>query len=566
MSRLAVVDKELCKPKKCGHECAKVCPVNRKGENCVTISENAIIDESLCIGCGLCVKKCPFMAIDVVNLPEMLKEAPIHRFGQNGFALFRLPIPTKGVVGLLGPNGTGKSTALAILAGKIDPNLGMEKEQKNVWSNLIKLYRGSELQAYLERLEKGEIRVSIKPQDVSRLRHLPDLGKNVYDLQIDEKLIAEFDLVHLAERSLEQLSGGELQRVAIAAALSKDADIYYFDEPASYLDVRHRLKVAKAIRQVSQRAPVIVVEHDLAMLDWLADQIHIFYGKPGVFGVVSKPYGVRRGINLFLDGYIPEDNVRIRERIVFGERGLPVEGYQELLVSWTDIRKSYDGFKLTVESGEIRKNEVLSIFGANGLGKTTFARCLAGELEFEGNINRKIKISYKPQYIAAPKALVREVLSGVSQDLILRLGLDQLMEKECEGLSGGELQRVAIAICLSREAELYLLDEPSAFLDVDQRLTVASLLRAKASTASVVVIDHDMLFLSYVGDRAMLFSGKPGFRGNASMMKLEDGFNAFLSELGVTFRVDPENLRPRANKPNSVADREQKEAGKWWYQ
>ncbi len=568
MKRIAVLDSDLCKPKKCGHECMKACPVNRKGEECINIpsgKETPVLKEGICIGCALCCKRCPFKAWSVVNLPAALKESPVHRFGENQFALFRLPIPVKGVVGLLGANGTGKSTALKILSGHVTPNLGDVQSgvrpAGSQLTDLIRLHRGSEMQDYLEKIEKGRIKVSYKPQNISALAQI---SKGVDDISIDEQLFSSLGISGCRGRNLGELSGGELQRVAIAAAMTKEADIYYFDEPTSYLDVHHRLSVAKSIRSLAEEKYVMVVEHDLATLDFLADRIHIFYGEPGVFGVVSKPYAVKKGINAFLDGFVAEDNMRIRERTVFEEVAPEAAKKKKILVSFEDIHKSYENFGLKISSGELCENEVLGIFGPNALGKTTFAKILAGEISFSGSISKKIKVSYKPQYITADfSGKLSELLSSADNDVAMKLGLEKLMEKNLKNLSGGELQRAAIALCLSHDADLYLLDEPSAFLDVDQRLAVAKLLRSQPRTFAV--IDHDLLFLSYVAGRAMLFSGVPGSSGSAEFLALQEGFNKFLKGIDVTFRLDPENKRPRANKPGSLNDREQKERNEYFF-
>ncbi|MFH1631056.1 MAG: ribosome biogenesis/translation initiation ATPase RLI [Candidatus Aenigmatarchaeota archaeon] len=570
--RIAIVDKDLCKVKKCGQECRKACPVNRKGVDCVTVKTFSEIDEPTCIGCGICVKKCPFKAITVINLPAALKENPVHRFGKNDFALFRLPIPVKGVVGLLGPNGVGKTTALNILAGKTEPNLGYIQEETSpghsptpsIWDELIKINRGTELQSYLEKLRKSEIKVSYKPQNVFALSRLDEQGKNISDIKIDPEYLDLFGMQNIMNRNIRQLSGGELQKLAIAACLTKDADVYYIDEPSSFLDVRQRLNMAKAIRKKAESKHVIVIEHDLATMDFLADNIHVFYGEPGVFGVVSKPYVVKRGINIFLDGMIPEDNVRIREKIDFSSSLLPKITSKQILVSFYDIEKRFDEFEINAGSGDIYRDEILGIFGENGLGKTTFAKMLAGELEMSnGQLSKSIRIAYKPQTIKPDlPGTVLEALARVEHDIIMKLGLERLMEKQVKNLSGGEIQRVAIALTLSKDADLYLLDEPSAFLDVDQRLALAKLLRSRKITCAI--IDHDLLFLSYVSDRAMLFTGESGKQGRAEILPVKTAMNKFLKELNITFRADPENKRPRANKPDSAIDREQREKGEYF--
>jgi len=582
--RIAVIDKEKCHSEKCQKECIGFCPINRKGDKCVYLGEDAKsrIDEDLCIGCGICVKKCPFKAINVVNTPEQLKEAPIHRFGENQFVLFRLPFPTKNeVVGLLGPNGVGKTTTLKILSGELKPNMGTDEEADI--TKLIKMYRGTELQVHLEALKSGKMKAVIKPQQVDILATVKGTVAEVLEKHdergVSKEIVKKLQLEACLDRKMSQLSGGELQRVAITIAASRKADIYYIDEPSSYLDVYQRLQVAKLIRELAKDASVMVVEHDLATLDFLADKVHVFYGVPGVYGIVSKPYGTRIGINIFLDGYIKEDNVRVRpESLDFKLAKIAVTGRKQKYLEWGDLKKKLDTFSLEIKAGYVYKGETLGIFGSNALGKTTFAKILAGELEPDkGEVSTTIRISYKPQYISTDfSGTVSELLMTVvknpfSEDykakIVRPLDLDKLMDKSVSVLSGGELQRVAVAVALSRDADIYLLDEPSAYLDVEQRLAVAKTVKriCEQQECSAMVIDHDLMFLSYLSDRAMVFSGVSGRKAVAEQMELQEGFNKFLKDVDVTFRKDPQTGRPRANKPDSQKDQEQKKANKYFY-
>ncbi len=586
MTRIAVINQELCKPKKCNYLCINVCPKNRSGEECIIQDKETnfpIIDENICIGCGICVHKCPFKAITIVNLPEKLKEKPIHRFGKNKFVLFRLPHPIPGeVVGLVGSNGLGKTTALAILSGKIKPNLGERKHAD--LSELISLYRGTELQNYLEKVKKKEVKVSYKLQRVDKV---PDkyTGKVSRLLKRTDKrgilsdLISRFGIEDILDNDIDKVSGGELQRVAIAACLAKDADIYYLDEPTSFLDVFQRLEVSKAIREFCKDRSVLIADHDLATLDFLADRIHIFYGVPSVYGIVSSPYSVRSGINAFLDGYIKEDNVRIRSKsITFGSSYIQSTRGSKIMIEFNDIQKKLGNFSLTVKKGELYDREVLGMLGANALGKTTFAEMLAGKLKTDsGKIKGKVKISYKSQYPHTDfDGTVRELLKSVTKEfgtenykseVIRPLRLDKLLERKVKKLSGGELQRVAIAVSISQETDVYLLDEPSAFLDVEMRLYLANMVRrlAEKRECSFMIIDHDLLFLSQIADRGVVFLGKSGVEGfTEKPTTVEKAFNNFLSKVGVTFRKDPQTGRPRANKFGSKLDREQKETGKYF--
>ena len=130
--------------------------------------------------------------------------------------------------------------------------------------------------------------------------------------------ITEAELKHVMDRDVRVLSGGELQRFAISIVAIQQSDVYMFDEPSSYLDVKQRLTAAHMIRQLLEgeygdSRYVLVVEHDLAVLDYLSDYVCVLYGTPGAYGVVTMPFGVRMGINAFLAGFIPTENLRFRE-------------------------------------------------------------------------------------------------------------------------------------------------------------------------------------------------------------------------------------------------------------
>jgi len=548
----------------------------------------AVISESLCSGCGICVKKCPFKAISVVNLPDELEKDCSHRFTENSFKLFRLPMPSPGtVLGLLGQNGIGKTTTLKVFSGEIKPNLGKYKDPPD-WPEIIQYYRGSSLQDYFQKMSEKKLKVSSKPQYVDKIPKavtgkVGDLLEKVDERKQLNAIAEELELKKVWDRSLDILSGGELQRVAVAAALSREADVYLFDEPSSYLDVKQRLVVARAIRSLKeQQKTIIVAEHDLAIIDYLSDQICLFYGEPAVYGVVSHVHGVRTGINIYLQGYIPDENIMFRkEAIVFHEKP-PTAGSNvgEPILKWEHIEKSFNEFKLSVEPGEIKVGEIVGILGPNGIGKTTFVKILAGIEETDDKKKLgELTVSYKPQYIAPDYAgTVAELLMSVAKEnftsswykteIAQPMRLQVLMDRNVMELSGGELQKVAIAACLSRKADLFLLDEPSAYLDVEERLNMAKTLRrvVEAHGIPAFVVEHDVVTQDFVADRLMVFNGDPGVSGRANPpTSLRKGMNSFLKEMDITFRRDSVTMRPRVNKEASQMDKFQKGIGEYYY-
>jgi ATP-binding cassette subfamily E protein 1 len=561
-------------------------PLNRSGHEGFHVTEDGdlhIDDAVVMKEHKLIEKKIPNDAIEIVPLPSE-RGTLVHQYGENGFRLYNLPALESGsVVGLFGRNGIGKSTALRILAGQLKPNLGQTGNRLD-WNEIVKSFRGTALQTHFERLANDKLSVGYKRQRVDEVESNAD--RTVRELFVNgagdtERLADEFAVEELLDRPLRNLSGGERQRVAIAATLATDADLYLFDEPSSFLDAEQRLDLARTIREHVQaaNATAIVVEHDLATLDLLSDSIHVLYGEPGGFGVVSQRLSPRNGINQFLDGRLVEENIRIRNHSI--EFPTPNERSQErgrVVLEYPALEKGFDGFSLSVEPGRIRERDVVGIVGKNALGKTTFARLLAGVIEpDEGTVPDHVTVSYKPQHITPDsegtvRARLADVADIQSQAFKTRIRdsfeLEPLYDRPLSALSGGELQRVGVALCLARDADIYLLDEPSAFLDVERRVSLAAGIRRVATRTErpVLVIDHDVFVIDWVANRLLVFEGISGERGRANPPKpMREGMNDFLSSLGITFRRDERTDRPRPNDPGSQLDREQKAQDSYYY-
>ena len=586
--RVAVLLEERCKPnsnafaylKKYSEMCEREC-IQVEGSKCKIL-------ETACPVCFTRAKHCPDGAVKIINLPEELDTDLTHSYGENAFRLFRLPSPRQEqIVGILGPNGIGKSTAINLLSGTFRPNLGDWENSSPDWDEVISTFPRGELRDYLGMVSTGEVSIAVKPQYIDKLPRIFDGEVRELLARVDDRGEMEnytelMGISHILDRKLGDLSGGELQRVAICATLLKEADVYFFDEPSSYLDIYERMRMVGVVRGLAEKGKrVLVVEHDLAILDVLCDLIHVIYGERSAYGIFTPPRSTRTAINAYLDGFLPEENVRIRDKPIQFLRGRNRgEEVGTPILKWGDIEKTLGDFSLTTGKGEVKSAEVVGVVGPNATGKTTLVKIIAGEIDpDEGWCTMDAKISYKPQHVRADfEGTVQEWLdteiggkwrSGEFHTQVTRaLQVDKMVDLHATKLSGGELQAVSIAICLGKEADLYLFDEPSAHLDANARMEAAKAIRRtmESNEKAAMVIDHDTYFLDIVSDSVLVFQGKGGDHGKAiGPLSLRKGMNLFLSDADVTFRRDIESHRPRINKPSSRKDREQKSSGEYFY-
>jgi len=356
----------------------------------------------------------------------------------------------------------------------------------------------------------------------------------------------------------------------------KNANLYIFDEVTSYLDIKQRLEISKKIKNLAdENTAVVIIEHDLIALDYMTDFVHIMYGSQGVFGVVSDNIPTKNGINLFLEGHLKKENIRFRDKkIKFDLQSLRNTVDDGIPVTWNSFSKDIGQFNLKAESGNLFKKQTIGVLGENGIGKTSFIKLLAGVQELgEAITDSSLKISYKPQYLnTTSQEQVISVITSVMEyenEIIKPLNLEPLFDKRLDELSGGELQKIAIAIALANESDIILLDEPSAYLDIEQRINISRIIRniGERKEVTILVVDHDLLFLDYVSDKLIVFEGKPAINGVVKgPFQMKEGMNRILKYLDITLRKDEFSGRPRINKPNSVKDRNQKSLERYYYE
>ncbi len=613
-NRIAIVDVEKCKPTKCKKECIKFCPPQSGGKEVIKIidiedisnldnksliskitdkKKIAQIIESQCIGCNICVSKCPFNAIKIVNLPFENKAEIIHRYGPNGFRLYRLPsLKSNCVIGIIGENGVGKTTLINILSKNIVPNFESEITQN--MRSLISKFRGSVLYNYLKVLYENKLIISIKPQKIKSVLENVSVKKFMETcIMVDnyDYIVKKLELNNLMEKQLENLSGGELQRVLCAKTICSKSDVYIFDEPSNYLDIKQRLTVTQLIRELANTNKyVIIIDHDLAMMDYMVDEIFIIYGKPGAFGIVSKPMTTLEGINVYLDGYIPSENVRFRSD-EFNLKTTQDLDSSKILNNESNGLKylggcvEYPNFTLNIPPSSIKLlNSINIILGENGTGKTTFINYLSKTLE--------IGVSYKEQTLSIEKfknnydyptvseLMYKYILSSYTDstfrsEVVKPLEIDEIENRKLNELSSGELQRVLMILCLGTPASVYLIDEPSANLDIEKRITMIKVIKRfiMNNHKCAFIIEHDIMmavsFAQEITSSILLIDKKPnetstGFINTVSdYMDFSEGINKFLQQLDITMRIAGHN-RPRINKINSQLDKQQREINKYY--
>ncbi|MFH0971496.1 MAG: ATP-binding cassette domain-containing protein [Candidatus Micrarchaeota archaeon] len=563
MTRIAIVDRNLCNPVKCNLECMKNCPANRLRKECTFLVDKktaerhidfkyeyskeirsncvAYIEPTLSQGCNICAKSCPFHAINVVNLPEAKAEEMVFTYGKNSFSLYKLAIPRTGIIAIVGENGCGKSTNLKLIAGRLAPQNFPSKEIKEYFEGLV---------------ENGLV---YKPQEISgegERRKVRDLLEKLGEGEKLAELKKIFDLGGIYGRDLDQLSGGELQKVVVVAALLKDKSTYFLDEPFSFLDYVYRIRLINYLLKNFTGKKVLMIDHDISLLSYLCKQSYLMFGEAGAYGIVSQVYATDRAINMLMEGYIGPENMRFREEGIaykhyFGEQ------HKSKLFEIGGMELKRGDFKLTSKQPiQIYEGEIVGIAGKNGIGKSTFCR---DAFEKDG-----AHLAFKEQILKRENGLAGKYFERrdlFSENYLKSMKMHKLEFYNIEKLSGGELQKLEIFKALNQEKLAYILDEPTNMLDVSARILLSKMLRERVgSEKAVLVVDHDLEFLYNTVDRLIVMDGESGKHGEvAGIFGKDEGIRMLMEEFDLSYRRDPETKRLKLNKKGSKKDVELKE-------
>jgi energy-coupling factor transport system ATP-binding protein len=400
---------------------------------------------------------------------------------------------------LLGPSGSGKSTLLRALAGLVPHFHGG-------------VFAGRVVVGGLDTRETGPAQLAgtvasvfQDPEDqvvMSRVANevafgLENIGAPPAEIWARvEEALAAVGAAELADREVRELSGGELQRVCLAAALALEPQLLLLDEPSSQLDP----EAAEALfdRLERLRCAVVVSEQ-----------------RP------ARPLAHARRV-VFLDGgRIVLDAPRDDALVWLAEHHplyLPHE--PRLVCRLAGIRFAYGERRvLDGASLEVRRGEIVALTGPNGVGKTTLARIAAGLLEADaGEVEhgRAAYLTQDPGRHLVTERVLDEVALGSDVERARRaldaVGLGCAAERHPRDLSAGERERLALAAVLATEPELLVLDEPTRGVDPERKAELAALLRAGAPARGTIVVTHDLPWAAEVADRVVSLDVREGVR------------------------------------------------------
>jgi energy-coupling factor transporter ATP-binding protein EcfA2 len=401
-----------------------------------------------------------------------------------------LAIEAGEVVVLLGPSGSGKSTLLRVLSGLV-PHFhgGRFAGRVAVAGRDTRTARPADLAGTVATLfqepEDQLVLTRVLSEVAFGLENVGTAPAEIVPRAVGG--LAEVGAEHLRDRSVHELSGGELQRVCLASVLALEPELLLLDEPSSQLDrdaaerLFERARARDCAVVVAEQRPELPLAH--------ADRVvflregRIVDGLPPAWTEPARVAAPGAG-----RGAAGEEVVRV-ERVSFAYRGGPPVLVEASLAA--------------------RRGEVVALVGPNGVGKTTLAKLAAGLLApGAGKVvgfGRPAYLQQDPGRYLVAETVLEEVALAAGPERARRtldeLGLAAYGERNPRDLSSGEREQVAIAAVLAVEPDLLVLDEPTRGVDPERKSALAALLRGQRARRATLVVTHDLVFASAVADR-----------------------------------------------------------------
>lgn len=352
------------------------------------------------------------------------------------------------------------------------------------------------------------------------------------------EVVNYFNLQDIINKDTQSLSGGEKQLVNLASVMVMNPRVILLDEATAQLDPTNREEFIRVLKQLNDdfNITIILVEHQLEGLLEIADRVIVLeQGKKVIDDQVEAAVSKMLEDNIFvsaLPNYVRVSclsdrlclNIKAAREAIkdYHDFDIKEQEYLDLgtLLKIRDLNFSYDDKVLQNLDLDIKQNEILSIVGANGSGKSSFLKCLAGLVKYLGKITKVgvvEKIGYLPQ---DPTTLficdkVVDELLAVDDNLkaveieMDNLGISALSMMHPFDLSGGQKQLLALGKILLTRPQLLLLDEPTKGIDANCKENLARLLRSLSKHMTIVVVSHDLEFVAKISDRVgMLFNGQ----------------------------------------------------------
>jgi energy-coupling factor transporter ATP-binding protein EcfA2 len=402
---------------------------------------------------------------------------------------------------ITGPSGCGKSTLARCLMGLIphlyNGELTGEVRLNGYRTDEVEIWELAEKAGMVFQNPAAQMLAPSVAEEI--IFGLENLGLERHEIENRlEYVLAKFNLVHMRERNPQTLSGGEQQRLALAAIMARQPDVLILDEPLSMLDTTAAEELITHLEDFAAEGKSLVMfEHRQEYLE-----------------------GVEKLRHVKLEGKKKEETAFSQSNLSKKDADFTLE--LENLNVQLGGRPILDDLNLSLSSGQ-----VVAIVGRNGVGKTTLLRALAGLQEFEGNAqvitadqkqNPDLGMVFQnPDLQLFNPSVKEELLYRLPdpdlkhyQELISLLGLERYENTPPLLLSEGEKKRVALGLVLMRQPKHgVLLDEPSLGQDCLHKTTLMQILSALANAGQLVILTTHDLTLAEKADHLILL-GKDG--------------------------------------------------------